>query len=451
MLSKSKYLRGKRCSKCLWLYTHKRNCIQVSDNVNDIVERGMNVGEIARSYFPNGEYGVLQGSVPSIKDVERTKSLMQDGIETIYEAAFFHNNTLVSVDLLHREPQGWHIYEVKSSTEVKSHHILDVAIQYYAVSGSGVVVSDASVMYLDNSYVRRGDLDIQCLFTHQSVLKSVMDMQTTVDSNITNNFPSMLEGDEPLIAMGSQCNSPYQCDFISYCQSLVPTPEDDPQPELSNEPQINNDEIQSFVKSLKYPICHLDFETIMPAIPLFDESRPYQQLAFQYSLHSQHAPESENIHTEYLAESKSNVDPRLGLIIQLIAETMNANTILVYNIAFERSRLREMIRDFPTYAEALEHIIDRMVDLMIPFRKKHYTTEWLGKKYSIKLVLPALCPKFSYSHLEINNGMDASNRFLSLYFSDDQQHIADTRVHLLKYCHLDTLAMVKILDVLKMV
>jgi hypothetical protein len=69
--------------------------------------------------------------------------------------------------------------------------------------------------------------------------------------------------------------------------------------------------------------------------------------------------------------------------------------------------------------------------------------------YSIKVVLPILCPELSYHSLEISDGMSASNAFLELYYANDKEHIVKVRDELLKYCHLDTLAMVKIWKVLK--
>jgi hypothetical protein len=115
---------------------------------------------------------------------------------------------------------------------------------------------------------------------------------------------------------------------------------------------------------------------------------------------------------------------------------------------FERGRIEEMIRDFPQYAVGLQTIIDRMHDLIIPFRCDIYRTETMEGSSSIKKVLPALCPDFSYDELEIGDGMSASNAFLDLYYCDDPDTIEQTRRHLMDYCHLDTLAMVKILEVL---
>ena len=109
-----------------------------------------------------------------------------------------------------------------------------------------------------------------------------------------------------------------------------------------------------------------------------------------------------------------------------------------------------MIRDFPEYAVELQTIVDRLIDLMNPFRK-HYRTESMEGRYSIKKVLPALCQELSYHDLEIGNGMDASNAYLELYYCEDKNYVNTTREHLIKYCHLDTLAMVKVLEVLEMV
>ncbi|MBK7751605.1 MAG: DUF2779 domain-containing protein [Flavobacteriales bacterium] len=45
--------------------------------------------------------------------------------------------------------------------------------------------------------------------------------------------------------------------------------------------------MDTWLAELRYPLHHFDFETLMPAVPLFDGTRPYQQLPFQYSVHMQ--------------------------------------------------------------------------------------------------------------------------------------------------------------------
>ena len=201
--------------------------------------------------------------------------------------------------------------------------------------------------------------------------------------------------------------------------------------------------------AIEYPICHLDFETIMPGVPMFYESRPYQQIPFQYSIHLQDDKAGPVRHCEYLAPSDPGTDPRPGLIEQLIDDTKNARTIFVYSIAFERTCVNEIMRDFPGYKEQLQSINDRMHDLIIPFRRKYYRTGTMQGSSSLKMVLPALCPELSYQQMEIGDGQAASNAFLDLYYCKDEEYKIRTRQHLLNYCNLDTLAMAKILEALK--
>jgi hypothetical protein len=69
---------------------------------------------------------------------------------------------------------------------------------------------------------------------------------------------------------------------------------------------------------------------------------------------------------------------------------------------------------------------------------------------SIKKVLPVLVPELSYNDLDVQNGTMAIEAWGKTIFdnvSEDEKK--ETRMNLLKYCELDTLAMVEILDKLK--
>ena len=120
--------------------------------------------------------------------------------------------------------------------------------------------------------------------------------------------------------------------------------------------------------------------------------------------------------------------------------------ILVYNIGFERGKLYDLIEDFPQFSFELKQIIDRLKDLMIPFQKRWYYTPQMKGKYSIKYVLPALVPDLSYDTLDIRDGGTASNTFLAMVNGTFEEDFIKTREQLLKYCSLDTYAMVKILQ-----
>ena len=151
--------------------------------------------------------------------------------------------------------------------------------------------------------------------------------------------------------------------------------------------------------------------------------------------------------SEFLADADG--DPREPFLIKLLNDTREPGIILVYNKAFEITRLKELAADFPAYAKETEERIGRIEDLMMPFQKKYYYTPEMLGSYSIKSVLPALVPKLSYEGMDIADGGTASAAFESLYFEEDLFRIKEIRENLLKYCGMDTIAMVEILNVLQ--
>lgn len=184
------------------------------------------------------------------------------------------------------------------------------------------------------------------------------------------------------------------------------------------------------------------------AIPIYDNTRPYQQFVFQYSLHI--LPEENGVlsHSEYLAETTTNKDPRIGFVKQVIKDCGTSGDILVYNIGFERGKLNNLISLFPEDANKINNIINRLKDLMIPFQKRWYYTPEMKGSYSIKYVLPALVPDLSYQDLEIKEGGTASTVFAQMASGEFTGDYEKTRKDLLAYCKLDTYAMVKIFEVL---
>jgi hypothetical protein len=446
MLSKSKFMRGLNCVKSLWLYVHKKNERYIDEATQSVFARGTDVGEIARQYFPGGKMVMLE-DYPDYKSAYRTKQYIASGEEIIYEATFVYNNTLVAVDILIKRNGAWHLIEFKSTNSIKEAHIIDAAVQYHVIMGCGIPLEDVSVMHMNREYIRQGELDIKKLFCYESVLTEVVNLQENIAENITFFLQVEKQSHEPVVEMGKQCTTPYHCDFMRYCKKNPNLFSAIEKKELCNDPKIDLMEINIFLDEIAYPLYFFDFETIMPCIPMFDMSRPYQQIPFQYSLHYKQDKTEEIEHFEHLAQTDG--DPRIGLIKQLIDNTKRAGSILVYNIGFERARLKEMQRDFPEYLEALENIILRLRDLMTIFRKPQYFTESMEGKYSIKNLLPDLCPELSYSNLEIKKGEDASGAFLSLYEEKEPKKINETRENLLNYCKMDTYAMVKILEVLE--
>jgi len=209
---------------------------------------------------------------------------------------------------------------------------------------------------------------------------------------------------------------------------------------------VNKKEIEKYLKELKYPLYYLDFETINPAIPLFDGMKPYERVGFQYSLHIQDKPNGELKHISFLAEGKD--DPRKNFLESLKENLGNSGNILVFNESFEKGVLREHVRDFPEFNEWLETILPRIKDLIIPFRNFHFYSKLQKGSCSIKNILPVFDDNLNYKELEIGKGDLASIEFERVTYGENVKPSEVKRVRdaLLKYCELDTLAEVKIVE-----
>lgn len=479
MLSKSHFVRGLQCHKSLWLHKHRPELRQNQSMAQQaILDSGSDVGLLAQGLFPDGIMIPYEGLTFDAQVVQ-TQMAIKNGITTIYEAAFFYNGLLIKTDILHKGPSGWELYEVKSSTECKARYIKEIAMQYFVVTGAGLPLSSAGLVHINNNYVKNGAINITGLFTVRDVTSAVVNMQATVIEQLAS-MVEMLGMDEPCIDIGRHCSDPYDCDFKKHCWSHIPKHSvfnlggkgvnkfdlykrglvglDQLPLGILNRRQkieaeafqrqtehIDSGKVRVFLESLWYPLCFLDFETTyMNPVPLFDGTRPYQQVPFQYSLHCIAHKGAELSHHEFL--SPPGIDPRHTFLSSLLDSIPEGACILAYNSKFEVERLRELAASFPEYSERIDQIICRVRDLMKPFASRHIYFPQMNGSHSIKVVLPALVPELSYKNLEISNGSLAAESYLKMYHSTDSTEIARTRSALLEYCKLDTLAMVRILE-----
>jgi hypothetical protein len=455
---------------------------EVSERQQVIFNRGHDVGKLAQQLFPGGIIGT-EDPRNYLQAIERTASLIEGGAKIIYEAAFGFDDVLCIADIIVWDGKNWNIFEVKSSTKISETYYQDAAIQYYVISNC-LNVKDISIVYLNNQYERNGELELKKLFNIESVKENVTELQEFVKSQL-KRLKKVLKGKEiPTLDIGKQCSNPYQCGFWGYCWKDIPdysvfdiaglkgekkfelygrgcvkleeVPEDYPlsqsqriqiESHNSNKPVIDKKNIKEFLSTISYPIYFMDFETFMPAVPIFNGTRPYQQITFQYSLHYQKSQSSKLEHYEFLADASGN--PRIPFIEQLLKDTKREGIILVYNKSFEITRLKEITDYFPKYKKEIGERIERIVDLMLPFQKKYFYSPEMQGSYSIKSVLPALVPELSYEGMEIADGGTASAAFERLYFEEDTSKVKEIRENLLKYCELDTCAMVEILNFLQ--
>ena len=484
-LSKSKYCKGIQCPKILWLDIHKPE--EAGDVLSQsIIANGNMVGELARQYF--GKYNIVEYDHDKTIMTKKTRLFMESGSENIAEAAFLVDGLYCAVDILHKNSEGYDIVEVKSSTEVKDIYIDDLAFQYYVLKRCGIDVRRIFLMHLDNSYVRHGELDLQQLFTLEEYTDMIKEKYREVEANIHSIRDYVETDNEPERDIDQYCESPYACAYYGYCAKHIPeqsvfdvrrlkaakkyeyyhrgivTFKDIVQQKIrlsdkqrkqvetayyDRADEIDTHAIKEFLDTLSYPLYHLDFETFQQAIPEYDGLSPYTQIPFQYSLHIEQEDGTLE-HREFLA--KEGTDPRRAIAESLCKDFPVDICVLAYNKSFEQRVLQGLAECFPDLSEHLLSIRENIHDLMVPFQQQHYYSKAMEGSYSIKYVLPALCPgdpELDYHALEgVHNGGEASGTFADMP-NHTPEEIKVMRNNLLKYCRLDTLAMVKVLEKLR--
>ena len=480
LLSKTKYLSGLQCPKLLWMHYHARERIPEFDAATQArFDQGHEVGRLAQQLFPGGiEIVWSKGLRQTVKD---SLALLPQR-KPLYEASFVFGDIYARADILNPAPGGkWDIVEVKSSTEVKDVHLADLAVQRYCYQGAGIPIRRCYLMHIDSAYVRRGAVEPAGLLIAENVTRKLRAFSKGIESRIDEMLATIAVTECPAADIGPQCSDPYECPLIGLCWERVNRwddniftlnnlgakawalykqgiernsriPEDyelqsrqmiQVAAERTGQPNVDGKAIQRFLARLTPPFYFLDFETFMTAIPLLDNSRPYQQVPFQFSLHTLADLAQEPKHYSWLWDGKD--DPRRLMLEQLKELLGHEGSIVIYNIAFEPARLREAAEAYPDYAEWVKGIKERIIDLMAPFKSYAVYYPCQHGSASIKAVLPALTGK-SYDDLAISDGGTASDEFLRVMFTDvDNKDRRTVRHNLKEYCGLDTYGMIEII------
>lgn len=243
--------------------------------------------------------------------------------------------------------------------------------------------------------------------------------------------------------------------MIQYTSGVIKNPKQQRQMLFAMEDKetyVESENIRDFLNQLFYPLYFLDFETMQPVIPLFEGTKPYQQIPFQYSLHYIEKDGGSLLHKEFLAESGTN--PLRDIAEALCRDIPTNVCVTAYNKAFECTRLKELAKMFPDLKEHLLNIEEHIVDLLVPFQSGYYYNRAMGGSFSIKSVLPAIFPndpELDYHSLEgVHNGSEAMTIFPKIKDMPKAKQ-KKARKNLLKYCELDTYAMVKVWEELERV
>ena len=486
LLSKSTFISGLQCNKKLYLSKKYKDLASLRTAAAEaIMKQGTSMGELAQFVFPNGKDATPEHYWDYAPSIAQTKAWIEAGEPTIYEAAFQANSVLAALDILIHKNGERIALEVKSSTGVKEYHLNDAALQFWVMEQVGFKPDRFFIMHINNQYVREGKIKVRKLFRWEDVTEEVLARQKDIAVQVQELKEVLQATEVPQVDIGAHCSEPFACEFAAHCWQHIPENsifevsglgkkawnyyeqgilaiQDLPEEESFSTLQqlqiagikkgqrvVEKKEIQKFLGDWQFPLYFFDFETINPALPTYDGCRPYEQLGVQYSLHVL-TKEGSLTHSEFLAQAGE--DPRKAIVEKILQEFGNSGSIVAYNMSFEKRVIQSLANTFPEYQTQLEALLDRFVDLMIPFQKGWYYLPEMQGSYSIKAVLPALFPNdktLDYTELSIGNGSNASAYLQAMLENRiNKEELTVLRKELLAYCKLDTLAMVKILELL---
>ncbi len=484
-LSKSRFMSGLQCHKRLYLELYEPALAeQGDDRTQSLIDQGQKVGALARNRYPGGR--LIEHDYLHHSDAElTTRSALSDrAIPAVYEGAFSFDRVAVRADILTKTRDSRvDLFEVKSGLDVKDEHQWDVAVQLYVLEGAGVPVRQALLTHLNREYIYPGgDYDLKQLFTSTDIGEAARGKRGDLIDALRVMREVLAAKAPPAIATGPQCEKPYHCPFSEHCHQGAPEHSIEDLPRLGarlreqlvsmgildirkvptslgglsaiqarvvqavkSGRQFHDSAISRKLAEAKFPVHFVDFETYMPALPLYPGTHPYTMIPFQWSDHILNA-NGGLVHCEFLHTDRN--DPRPQFIKSLLEAVGRKGSIIVYS-SFESTRLKELAEIFPKYAPDLNRVRERIVDLLPMIREHVYDPEFHGS-FSMKSVLPALIPALGYDDLEIAEGNAASVAYAEIQEPETPpERVAKLRADLLAYCKRDTQAMLEIFRLLR--
>lgn len=495
LISKSDFKKYLQCPEYFWFYKNRQDVLvekQMSDFEKALSEQGKLVEIKFYEMFPDVQ--VLASR--NLEAVAETKKF--DNKEYVYlgQAAFMSDGFFAQSDLVYfKEDRHIDIYEIKSSSSSqgsdsedveqapnKEEHLNDLCFQYLVATKAGYQVDRLFLVELNKTYFKEGDIDLPGLFNISDVTTDIISKGEENKQRMVLALSKSGEKSQPVTCDCKFKSRKNQClafpflhpEMVGYTVhdlarigsskkrlmefidknilkiedipvdwDLTDIQRDQVFSWKGNREIIHVDKIQSTLQELAYPLYFLDYETCSVAIPIYNGTKPYQQIPFQYSLHIINEPGNEIEHREFLHLDQTN--PTEYLSRQLRSDIGDAGSVVVWNKRFEgmcNKGLAEAVQDLSPF---LMGINERFFDLMEIFSNRMYVHKDFKGSSSIKKVLPVLVPKLSYKELAIGDGGTATTAWKRMVFEiNDATDKEKIKTDLLAYCKLDTLAMVKI-------
>lgn len=407
---------------------------------------------------------------------KKVKDQYSPGSTIQFQAVLIDGNFESRIDALVHDVvhDTYDLYEIKSSTSIDKQNKYDVTFQHL-IGKSQLPVNKTYLVHVNGEYIKDGEIDLNEFFHIEDMSDVIGKLEDEVFELRSLAFDVLSHPKPPI---EDHCYKPKDCPCKQLCHPGLPDYSiydlcwwkvgqyeklvangyldltDVPETEELNpkqiiqlrstkqkQPIIDLEGIKRELGNLSYPLYFLDYESINPAIPEHNNYHPYQHIVFQYSLHVVRSPDDKDIeHYEFLSTDKQ--EPSKQLVDSLLTNIGDVGSVIVWHKTFECGRNDELSTLQPLAADALSSINDRVYDLKEIFSKAVYVDYRFKGSASIKKVLPVLVPELSYDGMEIGEGATAMTKWWEMINgAEDGEEI---KKNLLKYCELDTWAMVKI-------
>ncbi len=467
LLSKSTFIKGMQCRKALYLYKNRyflRDAISPEQRAKFI--RGTNVGVYARELFPGGVDASPKTHFQMAQSVEKTAQLIEEGqTPVIYEAAFAFDDVVVALDILYKENGLWKGVEVKSSRAISETYHWDAALQYYVITGGGLDLEDFSIAYMDRDFVKQGDIDPRKLFILESRIDDVREKSEEIKNLVADLKQTIALKSSPAIPIGTHCNNPYPCEFIGHCWKKVPgdsvfllngIPEEDKfslynekgvltvkelpanmaaNPEYKKQldsiaqgaPVVENEKLSAFLDTgVKKPFF-LETFTFGPAIPVFEDARPYQQFAFGLGWLNMSEGKAEQ------AIVQPGAYPVKEIAELLLEKTQNEQTLWVWDIHKEKALLETYKLALPEMTDAFNALSGKFRSLKQPWQEQWIVVPSMKKKVNAEdfLVRHDITPQKLPKNLTVPQEADAL--YQKIFIADNAEELQEGVHSLEKY------------------
>ncbi len=488
LLTKSEYMMYLKHPAWLWLKIHDKTKLPpVSDSTQAMFDAGHNFEQYAESFFPDSVRLGFSDYKSYLSLPSRTTLAIEQGAKNIFQGRFESGVCTFICDILTiTGERSVDLCEIKSGTHVKDDHIYDLAFQMAVLERTGYKVGKISVAHVNNEYVKHGEIDPKELVVFEDVTEQVKVMSDATLANIEGALEVVNSKAHPDFSP-SLCGLGSLKEWLSIYQTLQDneggsiydlcrlTPEQAGELEArginrifdipsdialnkyqqrqvdavkANIAHIEPENISKILQSYQHPLYFFDYETFSTCVPEFDDTHPYDQIPFQYSLHVIDEPGGELRHLEFLHDNSSN--PVTAICESLKASIGDTGSVIAWYSVFEKARNTQLGELLPEYKEFFENLNARVVDLMDPFKAGYYVHKDFKGSSSIKNVLPILIPELSYKELEIHEGSSASRLWMdAVLYEKTGFNKAKILKDLKEYCKLDTFAMVRIYEFLK--